>query len=62
MKVIRRPGEPVLMLVRRLKKYMERAGVFRELRTHSSYTKPCEVRRREKLRRQLLARENPAGK
>lgn len=37
--------------LRRFKKLLERSGVIKELRNRKHYEKPCEVRRRAKLRR-----------
>jgi small subunit ribosomal protein S21 len=43
--------EPIGAALRRFKKLLERSGVTRELRTRKYYEKPCEARRRAKLRK-----------
>jgi small subunit ribosomal protein S21 len=49
--------EPIGMALRRFKKLLERSGVTRELRKRKYYEKPCEVRRRAALRKQLAMRK-----
>ena len=57
--------EPIGAALRRFKKLLERSGVTRELRQRKYYEKPCEARRRAKLRKQSAIRksrrENPGG-
>jgi small subunit ribosomal protein S21 len=48
--------EPIALALRRFKRLMERSGVVRELRERRHYEKPCEARRRAKLRKQNAAR------
>jgi small subunit ribosomal protein S21 len=43
--------EPIGAALRRFKKLLERSGLKTELRKRSHYEKPCEVRRRAKLRK-----------
>jgi small subunit ribosomal protein S21 len=43
--------EPIGAALRRFKKLLERSGLIKELRAHRHYEKPCEARRREKLRK-----------
>jgi small subunit ribosomal protein S21 len=46
-----RDREPIGAALRRFKKLLERSGVTKELRSHKYYEKPCEARRRAKLRK-----------
>jgi small subunit ribosomal protein S21 len=48
--------EPIGAALRRFKKLLERSGLKRELRERAHYEKPCEVRRRAKLRKQRASR------
>ncbi|MCC6421513.1 MAG: 30S ribosomal protein S21 [Gemmataceae bacterium] len=48
--------EPIGAALRRFKKLLERSGLKRELRERQHYEKPCEVRRRAKLRKQRASR------
>ena len=43
--------EPIQAALRRFKKLIERSGLKKELRKHEHYEKPCEVRRRDELRK-----------
>jgi small subunit ribosomal protein S21 len=43
--------EPIGLALRRFKKLLERSGVQKELRKRKYYEKPCEARRRAKLRK-----------
>jgi small subunit ribosomal protein S21 len=43
--------EPIGAALRRFKKLLERSGVSKELRKRKYYEKPCEARRRAKLRK-----------
>ena len=43
--------------LRRFKRLLERSGLRKELRKRSYYEKPCEVRRRAKLRKQNAIRK-----
>jgi small subunit ribosomal protein S21 len=43
--------EPIGLALRRFKKLLERSGIKKELRKRKYYEKPCEVRRRAKLRK-----------
>ena len=43
--------EPIGAALRRFKKLLERSGLKTELRKRKYYEKPCEARRRAKLRR-----------
>ncbi|MCI0684146.1 MAG: 30S ribosomal protein S21 [Gemmataceae bacterium] len=49
--------EPIGAALRRFKKLMERSGLIKELRKRKAYEKPCEVRRRAKLRKQSAIRK-----
>jgi small subunit ribosomal protein S21 len=49
--------EPIGAALRRFKKLLERSGVQKELRAHQHYEKPCEQRRRARLRRARAARK-----
>jgi small subunit ribosomal protein S21 len=58
--------EPIGAALRRFKKLLERSGLQKELRKRKYYEKPCELRRRAKLRKQssirkgkILAKEGP---
>ena len=44
--------EPIGAALRRFKKLIERSGLQKELRKRKHYIKPCEARRRAKLRKQ----------
>ena len=46
--------------LRRFKKLLERSGLKKELRKRKYYEKPCEARRRAKLRRQSNIRKGKA--
>ena len=43
--------EPIAAALRRFKKLIERSGMQKELRSRQHYEKPCEVRRRARLRK-----------
>jgi len=43
--------EPMGAALRRFKKLLERSGLIKELRKRKYYVKPCDARRRAKLRR-----------
>jgi small subunit ribosomal protein S21 len=43
--------------LRRFKRLLERSGLKKELRKRKYYEKPCEARRRAKLRRQSAIRK-----
>jgi len=45
------------MALRRFKKLLERSGLTKELRKRKHYEKPCEARRRAKLRKQSAIRK-----
>jgi small subunit ribosomal protein S21 len=49
--------EPISMALRRFKKLLERNGLIKELRRRRHYEKPCEGRRRAKLRKQSAIRK-----
>jgi small subunit ribosomal protein S21 len=49
--------ESIGMALRRFKKLLERSGVQKELRKRKYYEKPCEVRRRAKLRKKSAIRK-----
>ncbi len=49
--------EPIGAALRRFKKLLERSGLVRELRKRKHYEKPCEARRRAKLRKQSAIRK-----
>jgi small subunit ribosomal protein S21 len=49
--------ESIGIALRRFKKLLERSGVQKELRKRRHYEKPCEVRRRAKLRKQRAVRK-----
>jgi len=49
--------EPIGSALRRFKKLLERSGLQKELRKRKHYEKPCEVRRRAKLRKQSAMRK-----
>ena len=48
--------EPIGLALRRFKKLLERRGVLKEQRSRKYYEKPCELRRRAKLRKQNAIR------
>jgi small subunit ribosomal protein S21 len=50
--------EPIGAALRRFKKLLERSGVTRELRARKYYEKPCEERRRAKLRKLSAIRKS----
>lgn len=50
--------EPIAIALRRLKKLLERSGQLKELRSRQHYEKPCEVRRRAKLRKLAAIRKS----
>ncbi len=43
--------EPIGAALRRFKKLLERSGLLKALRKRKFYEKPCELRRRAKLRK-----------
>jgi small subunit ribosomal protein S21 len=43
--------------LRRFKKLIERSGLQKEFRKRKHYIKPCEARRRAKLRKQVAIRK-----
>jgi small subunit ribosomal protein S21 len=43
--------EPIGAALRRFKKLLERSGLTKELRKRKHYEKPCEARRRAKMRK-----------
>ena len=49
--------EPIGAALRRFKKLLERSGLIKELRKRRHYEKPCEARRRAKLRKQSAIRK-----
>jgi small subunit ribosomal protein S21 len=49
--------EPIGLALRRFKKLLERSGMQKELRQRRHYEKPCEARRRAKLRKQNVSRK-----
>jgi small subunit ribosomal protein S21 len=49
--------EPIGAALRRFKKLLERSGMKKELRKRKYYEKPCEVRRRARLRKQSAIRK-----
>ena len=49
--------EPIGAALRRFKKLLERSGVIKELRKRRHYEKPCEARRRARLRKQSAIRK-----
>jgi len=49
--------EPIGAALRRFKKLLERSGLQKELRKRKHYEKPCEVRRRAKLRKLAAIRK-----
>jgi small subunit ribosomal protein S21 len=49
--------EPIGSALRRFKKLLERSGLQKELRKRKHYEKPCELRRRAKLRKQSAIRK-----
>jgi small subunit ribosomal protein S21 len=50
--------EPIGAALRRFKKLLERSGLKKELRKRNHYEKPCEVRRRAKLRKLSAIRKS----
>jgi small subunit ribosomal protein S21 len=53
--------EPIAAALRRFKKLIERSGMQKELRSRQHYEKPCEVRRRARLRKERTARQGGRG-
>jgi small subunit ribosomal protein S21 len=53
--------EPIGLALRRFKKLLERSGIQKELRKRKYYEKPCEERRRAKLRKQSAIRKAKLG-
>jgi small subunit ribosomal protein S21 len=49
--------EPIGAALRRFKRLLERTGLIKELRKRRHYEKPCESRRRAKLRKQSAIRK-----
>ena len=49
--------EPIGAALRRFKKLLERSGLTKELRRRKYYEKPCEARRRDKLRKHSAIRK-----
>jgi len=52
--------EPIGAALRRFKKLLERSGLTKEFRKRSHYEKPCEERRRAKLRKLNAIRKGKA--
>ncbi|HKI36962.1 MAG TPA: 30S ribosomal protein S21 [Gemmataceae bacterium] len=52
--------EPIGAALRRFKKLLERSGLKNELRRRKYYEKPCELRRRAKLRKLSAIRKSNA--
>jgi small subunit ribosomal protein S21 len=52
-----RDREPIGLALRRFKKLLERSGLQKELRQRRHYEKPCELRRRAKLRKKSAIRK-----
>jgi small subunit ribosomal protein S21 len=52
--------EPIGLALRRFKKLLERSGLTKELRKRRHYEKPCEARRRAKLRKLSVIRKGKA--
>ena len=50
--------ESIGLALRRFKKLLERSGLIKELRGHQHYEKPCEARRRAKLRKASAIRKS----
>lgn len=49
--------EPISAALRRFKKLLERSGLQKEMRKRKHYEKPCELRRRKKLRKIMAIRK-----
>ncbi len=49
-KIIPKHGERIESTVKRFKKFCEREGIIKEIKKHSYYEKPSDVRRRKALR------------
>jgi small subunit ribosomal protein S21 len=49
--------EPIGTALRRFKRLLERSGLIKELRKRRHFEKPCEARRRAKLRKQSAIRK-----
>ena len=49
--------EPIGAALRRFKKLLERSGLTKELRSRRYNVKPCEARRRAKLRKESAIRK-----
>jgi small subunit ribosomal protein S21 len=49
--------EPIGAALRRFKKLLERSGMQKELRRRKYYEKPCEARRRDRLRKASTIRK-----
>jgi small subunit ribosomal protein S21 len=49
--------EPIGAALRRFKKLLERSGIQKEVRKRKYYEKPCELRRRAKLRKENAIRK-----
>jgi small subunit ribosomal protein S21 len=49
--------EPIGAALRRFKKLLERSGITKELRKRKYYEKPCEARRRAKMRKRIAIRK-----
>ena len=50
--------EPIGAALRRVKKLLERSGLKNELRRRKYFEKPCELRRRAKLRKLSAIRKS----
>jgi small subunit ribosomal protein S21 len=53
--------ESIGAALRRFKKLLERSGLIKELRSRNYYEKPCEARRRAKLRKLSAIRKGKMG-
>ena len=53
--------EPIGAALRRFKKLLERSGLLKQLRKRKYYEKPCELRRRARLRKERTARQGGKG-
>ena len=55
-KLTLRERESVQEAVRRFRKLVERSGIKKEMRRREYYEKPCEIKRRERLRAERRSR------
>ena len=55
LRVVRKPNENTIMMMKRLKRLMNNLGIFSEMLNRSSFVQPSEKRRKKEKRRRYNA-------